>query len=198
MTDSHLAPDGESVPSPAVANHRIATLVFLMAGTMLFAGLVGGYLVLRYASGAWPSPGMPRLPVRLAGFNTVVIALSSLALHRAVRSLRSLDVRGLRRYLVLAAALGLLFLGLQTAQWTLLVRGGLTFTGTTYGTTFYTLTGVHAVHALSGVVWLLVIALRQRELWVPDRRQRNIEVCGLYWHFVGLIWLGLYVVLYLM
>src|SRR5882672_5622153 len=133
MTPNQVSAEGETVPSPAVANHRIATLVFLMAGTMLFAGLVGGYLVLRYASGAWPSPGMPRLPVRLAGFNTVVIALSSLALHRAVRALRSLDARGLRRWLVVAAALGVLFLGLQAAQWTLLVHGGLSFTGTTYG-----------------------------------------------------------------
>lgn len=182
---------------PAIANHRVATLVFLMAGTMLFAGLVGGYLVLRYASRAWPSPGMPPLPVRLAGFNTAVILLSSLALHRAVRALRSLDARGLRRWLIVAAALGVLFLGLQTTQWRLLVRGGLSFTGTTYGTTFYVITGVHAVHALSGVLWLLLIALRQRELWVPDGRQRNIEVCGLYWHFVGLVWLGLYIVLYL-
>jgi cytochrome c oxidase subunit III len=187
----------ESAPPPAVASHRVATLVFLMAGTMLFAGLVGGYLVLRYASAAWPSPGAPRLPVRLAGFNTVVIALSSLALHRAVRALRTLDARGLRRWLVVSAALGVLFLGLQAAQWTLLARGGLSFAGTTYGTTFYMLTGVHAAHALSGVVWLLVIALSQRELWVPDSRQRKIEVCGLYWHFVGLIWLGLYVLLYL-
>ena len=194
---NQLVPDREDAPHPAVASHRVATLVFLMAGTMLFAGLVGGYLVLRYASATWPSPGMPRLPVRLAGFNTVVIALSSLALQRAVRALRSLDARGLRRWLVLAAALGVLFLGLQTTQWTLLVRGGLSFSGTTYGTTFYMLTGVHAVHALSGVVWLLAIALSQRELWVPDSRQRKIEVCGLYWHFVGLIWLGLYVVLYL-
>jgi len=193
----HLLSDRETAHPPAIANHRVATLVFLMAGTMLFAGLVGGYLVLRYASPAWPSPGMPLLPVRLAGFNTVVIALSSLALHRAVRALRSLDARGLRRWLVVAAALGVLFLGLQAAQWTLLVRGGLSFTGTTYGTTFYMLTGVHAAHALSGVVWLLVIALRQRELWVPDSRQRTIEVCALYWHFVGLIWFGLYVLLYL-
>jgi len=194
---NNLLSDRETGPPPAIASHRVATLVFLMAGTMLFAGLVGGYLVLRYASAAWPSPGMPRLPVRLAGFNTVVIALSSLALHRAVRALRSLDARGLRRWLVVAAALGVLFLGLQAAQWTLLVRGGLSFTGTTYGTTFYVLTGVHAAHALSGVIWLLVIALRQRELWVPDSRQRKIEVCALYWHFVGLIWFGLYVLLYL-
>lgn len=196
MHDNLLpSPDPES--RPAVANHRVATLVFLMAGTMLFAGLVGGYLVLRYASGAWPSPGMPHLPVRLAGFNTLVIGLSSLALHRAVLSLRALDARGLRRGLVTAASLGVLFLVLQAVQWTLLARSGLSFTGTTYGTTFYVLTGVHAAHALSGAVWLLAIALRQRELWVPDKRQRMIEVCGLYWHFVGVVWLGLYVVLYL-
>src|SRR5947208_14774347 len=195
--NNNLLSERETGPPPALASHRVATLVCLMAGTMLFAGLVGGYLVPRYASASWPSPGMPRLPVRLAGFNTVVIGLSSLALHRAVRALRALDARGLRRWLVVAAALGVLFLGLQATQWTLLVRGGLSFTATTYGTTFYMLTGVHAAHALSGVAWLLVIAVSQREPWVPDSRQRKIEVCGLYWHFVGLIWLGLYVLLYL-
>lgn len=182
---------------PATPSHRLATLVFLMAGTMLFAGLVGGYLVLRFAAGAWPAPGMPPLPVRLAGFNTAVILLSSLALQRAVRALRGLDARGLRRWLTIAAVLGSLFLLLQAAQWRLLVRGGLSFSGTTYGATFYVLTGVHAAHALSGVAWLLLIAWRQRELWVPDSRQKTIEICGLYWHFVGLVWLGLYVVLYL-
>jgi cytochrome c oxidase subunit III len=192
-----LLSERRAAPGPVTASHRLATLVFLMAGTMLFAGLVGAYLVLRFASGAWPGPGLPRLPTRLAGFNTVVIALSSLAFHRAVRALRGLDAPGLRRWLFAAAGLGALFLLLQVMQWTLLVRGGLSFTGTVYGATFYTLTGVHAAHALSGVLWLLLIAFRQRELWVPDTRQRTIEVCGLYWHFVGLVWLGLYVVLYL-
>ena len=168
-----------------------------MAGTMLFAGFVGGYLVLRYSAGAWPAQGMPRLPVRLAGFNTLVILLSSVALRRAVAALRGLDARGLRRWLFAAASLGVLFLLLQIVQWSLLLRAGLSFGGTTYGTTFYVLTGLHAAHALSGVVWLTLIAARQRELWVPDSRQRRIEVCELYWHFVGIVWLGLYVVLYL-
>lgn len=178
-------------------NYRLATLIFLMAGTMLFAGLIAGYLVLRYASAIWPSPGMPRLPVRLAGFNTLVIAASSLALLRGVRDLRNLDARGLRRGLLRASFLGVLFLGLQVVQWILLFSSGLSFSGTTYGATFYVLTGVHAAHALSGVAWLMIIALRQRELWVPDRRQRAVEVCALYWHFVGLVWMGIYVVLYL-
>ncbi len=194
---SELPSDRAAVTRPATPNYRLGTLAFLMAGTMLFAGLVGGYLVLRFAAGAWPGPGLPRLPVRLAGLNTLVIALSSLSFHRAVRSLRGLDARGLRRWLFASAGLGTLFLLLQVTQWSLLVRGGLSFTGTSYGATFYTLTGLHAAHALSGVVWLLLIAFRQRELWVPDTRQRTIEVCGLYWHFVGLVWLGLYVVLYL-
>jgi len=178
-------------------NYRLATLVFLMAGTMLFAGLIAAYLVLRYASATWPSPGMPRLPVRLAGFNTLVIVSSSLVLLRGVRALRGLDARGLRRGLLGASALGLLFVALQVTQWSLLFSSGLSFSGTTYGTTFYVLTGVHAAHAASGVVWLLIIALRQREHWVPDRRQRAIEVCALYWHFVGLVWLAIYIVLYL-
>lgn len=183
---------------PAPQTHRTGTLVFLMAGVMLFAGLVGAYLVLRFAGPAWPAPGMPALPVRLAGFNTVVILASSLVLKRGIRAMRTLDARGLRRGLLLAALLGSAFLALQAWQWSRLLSGGLSFAGTTYGSTFYVLTGVHAAHALSGVLWLLVIAWRQRRPWVTDRMQRAIEVCALYWHFVGLVWAGLYVVLYLL
>jgi len=183
-------------PRP-LPTHRIGALVFLMAGVMFFAGLVGGYLVLRYGGSAWPAPGMPRLPVGLAGFNTLVIGLSSLAMQGAVRSMRALDSRGMRRRLFTAALLGSSFLLLQIVQWRLLVARGLSFSGTTYGSTFYVITGAHALHAVSGVAWLLVIALRQTQLWVSDRRQRGIEVCALYWHFVGLVWVALFLLLYI-
>jgi cytochrome c oxidase subunit 3 len=186
--------DGMRVPE----NFRLGTMIFLMAGVMFFAGLVGGYVVLRYGGGAWPAPGMPALPVRLAGASTVVILLSSLALRRAVRALRGLDAFGARRGLLLSAGLGLAFLALQAAQWSRLLARGLSFAATTYGTTFYVLTGAHAVHALSGIVWLLAIAVRQREVWVPERRRKGIESCALYWHFVGAVWVFLYVALYLL
>ena len=183
---------------PVIQNYTIATLIFLVAGTMFFAGLIGAYLVLRYGGGAWPAPGMPPLPVRLAGVSTLLIAASSVALHRAVRALRSLDAVGTRRGLFVAATLGTAFLIVQAVQWSRLFALGLSFNATTYGTTFYVLTGVHAVHAISGIIWLAGIAFRQHELWVPDRRGRTIEVCALYWHFVGLVWIGMYVVLYLL
>ncbi len=183
---------------PAQDNAHFATLIFLMAGVMLFAGLVGGYLTLRYAGPGWPPPGLPPLPKGLAGFNTLVIALSSLSLVRALLAVRRLDARGLRRGLALACLLGVLFLLLQAVQWSRLLAGGLSFAGTTYGTTFYFLTGVHAVHATAGVVWLLVLAWRQREPWVSDGHRKQAELCAMYWHFVGLVWLGLYVVMYLL
>ncbi len=191
------AAGGPKIEATSPDNSRFATLVFLMAGTMLFAGLVGAYLVLRFGGTGFPAPGMPALPVALAGVSTVFIALSSLALRRAVRAMRTLDAAGLRRGLALAAVLGLAFLVCQAIQWNRLVHLGLSFTGTTYGSVFYVITGAHAVHAISGVVWLLVIAVRQREHWVPETRRRAIESCALYWHFVGLIWGALYVLLYL-
>jgi cytochrome c oxidase subunit III len=196
--NQEVAIDRHGNGGPGQDNYRLGTLFFLMAGVMLFAGLIGAYVVLRYGATSWPAPGMPALPVGLAGFNTIVIGLSSLALLRAGRALRGLDAVGLRRGLFLAALLGTAFLGLQVVQWSRLVSGGLSFAGTTYGSTFYLLTGVHAAHAVSGVIWLLVIAFRQRELWVPERRRRSIEICSLYWHFVGLVWAALYVVLYLL
>jgi cytochrome c oxidase subunit III len=193
-----MATSQQAPPIAPPGTHRLGALVFLMAGTMFFAGLVAGYVVLRYGNPSWPAPGMPSLPVGFAGFNTLVIALSSLAMARAVHAMHRLDARGLRRGLLLAATLGTAFLALQVAQWTWLLARGLSFASTTYGTTFYVLTGAHALHAVSGVIWLIVIAVRQRELWVPDRRQRGIEVCGMYWHFVGLVWAGLYLVLYIL
>ncbi len=183
---------------PIIQNYTFATLIFLVAGTMFFAGLIGAYLVLRYGGGAWPAPGMPPLPVRLAGVSTLLIAASSVVLQRAVRAMRSLDAIGTRRGLFVAAILGVAFLIVQAVQWSRLFTLGLSFNATTYGTTFYVLTGVHAVHAISGIIWLAGIAFRQHELWVPDRRGRTIEVCALYWHFVSLIWIGMYVVLYLL
>lgn len=189
-----VRPDAGSAPE----HHRLGTMIFLMAGAMFFAGLIGAYVVLRYGGAAWPPPGMPSLPVRLAGCSTAAILLSSLALRRAVRSLRRLDAPGLRRWLFAAAALGVAFLALQGTQWRRLIASGLGFAGATYGTIFYVLTGAHAAHALSGILWLLAIAFRQREIWVPERRRRGIESCALYWHFVGAVWAVLYVALYLL
>ena len=188
----------EPLEAPSADNVRFATLILLLAGVMFFAGLLGAYFVLRYGGSGFPAPGMPPLPVGLAGFNTGVIALSSLALRRAVRAMRNLDALGLRRGLLLAAALGLAFVLLQAVQWRRLLGLGLSFAGTTYGTTFYVITGAHAVHAVSGAIWLLAIVARQREAWVPEARRRAVESCALYWHFVGLVWAGLYVALYLL
>lgn len=178
--------------------HRFATIAFLMAGTMFFAGMTGAYLVFRFSGQAWPVPGLPALPVGLGGVSTVLIVASSAVLVRAVRAMRTLDAMGLRRGLAGAASLGAAFLVVQCVQWWFLFRHGLSFAGTTYGSTFYFLTGAHAVHATVGVVWLGLIAFRQHEPWVTDRRQRKVEVCALFWHFVGVVWVGLYGALYLL
>ena len=183
-------------PMPAV--HRFGTLVFLMAGVMFFAGLTGGYLVYRFSGQVWPAHGLPALPVGIGGLSTLAIVLSSLQMVRAVRAMRTLDAFGLRRGLISAALLGVGFLALQGLQWRLLFGRGLSFAGTTYGSIFYAITGAHAVHATVGVAWLLLIAWRQREAWVSDARQRRVEVCSLYWHFVGLVWCALYATLYLL
>jgi cytochrome c oxidase subunit 3 len=178
--------------------HRVGALVFLMAGAMLFAGLAAAYLVLRHAAGAWPAPGLPALPVRIGAASTAIILVSSLALQHGVRGMRLLDARRLRRGVFAAALLGLVFLLLQAWQWAALHRAGLPFAGPVYGTLFYVVTGVHGLHALSGVLWLLVIAARQRQPWVSGRMERTVEVCACYWHFVGAVWAVLYVLLYLL
>jgi cytochrome c oxidase subunit 3 len=171
--------------------------IFLASEAMLFAGLIAGYIVLRLSSPAWPpSPDLPKLPVVLTGINTVFLIASSFTYHAAEVAVKK-GKKG-TAWLFLTVLLGSLFLCIQAYEWYHMHHEGLWFnTGGAYGSSFFVLTGFHGLHVLVGVLMIAWALLRQLGGAYTAQSHTYLILAGMYWHFVDVVWLFLYSVLYL-
>lgn len=188
--------DGVSPRGPALDNLRLAILFFIGAEVMFFGALVSAFFVLRTSAPVWPPPLQPRLPIAVTGLNTLVLLGSSVAMHRAIRAIRLGDPAKLVRRLGLTAVLGAVFLAVQGYEWVRLLDFGLTLSSSTYGTTFYSLIGTHAVHVLGALVWLAVTTLHAARGRFTPERSTPLRACAMYWHFVVALWPILYLAVY--
>jgi cytochrome c oxidase subunit III len=190
--------DRDPAPRGPLLDNAILATLFLIAGeVMFFAGLVFAFWSLRLAAPVWPPPLQPRLPIELTGLNTVVLLGSSLAMVLAVQALGQ-DRRRLVRNLLVAGGLGALFLLVQGYEWVRLIDFGLTVSSGTFGATFYTLIGAHALHVVGALTWLAVVLALARRGRFDAGRPAAVRACALYWHFVVALWPILYVSVYLL
>jgi heme/copper-type cytochrome/quinol oxidase subunit 3 len=169
--------------------------VFLGSWAMLFVALFFAYAFVRAGAPVWPPADAPPLPRLLPGLNTLAIAASSAAVVLAVRAQELGRGRRAAAALVLAASLGATFLGLQLLVWTGLWRQGLVPSGGSYPSVFYTLTAFHALHVLVGLAAMAWLARRAAR---AAATRTSVRLWGWYWHFVGVVWVALYVTLYVM
>ena len=190
-------PPAEPPPpaAPAVSNARLGLMMFIGAEVMLFAGLMGAYVVLRYGSSVWPPPGQPRLPVGVSAANSAALLLSAVTVRRAWTAIRLGDRERLRRRLLATALLGTIFLVVQGSEWIRLVRHGMSL-GSTYGSTFAALIGLHGAHVLVAVAWLLFVLWQARGWAYSARRHQMVELCAIYWIFVCGLWVALFALIY--
>ena len=173
----------------------IGMIIFLASWAMMFAALFFSYGMVRLRAPMWPPPDLPRLPIVLPGLNTLVIGASSAAVSLAVRACALGRPRRAAVALAVGAALGALFLVLQIVVWVELWREGLLPTGGPYPSVFYALTAFHALHVLVGLAAIAVLAVRARS---PHGATRNaVRLWAMFWHFVGVVWVALYVAVYL-
>lgn len=189
-------PPPPPVPAPPISNARLGMLMLIGAETMLFTGLIGAYVMFRFGSVAWPSARL-YLPVGITWVNTFFLLLSCYTMRGAVTAVRAGDQRGLVKLLSVTGLLGALFLSIQGYEWTQLVRDGLKISTGIYGATFYTLIGCHALHVLAAVVWLLVVVWQARTGRFSLHRHVGVEICGMYWYYVGALWVVLFALVYL-
>ena len=187
-------------PSDHQASQRTAVFgmtIFLASEAMLFAGLIAGYIVLRLSSPAWPpSPEYPKLPVLLTGINTVFLITSSFTYHFAEVAVKK-GKKGIF-WLFVTVLLGTLFLCIQAYEWYHLHHEGLWFNkGGAYGASFFLLTGFHGLHVLVGVLMIAWALIRQLGGAYTAQSHTYLILAGMYWHFVDVVWLFLYSVLYL-
>lgn len=181
---------------PPVSPGKLGVLVFCVFVTMLFAGFLSVYVIVRGGAATWPPPGFPPLPAGL-WVSTVLIVASSACLVAADRAARRGRLLRCRHALALTVGLGVAFLATQAWLWGDCVLHGLRVALSQYGALFFSMTGLHALHVLGGLVVLAyawIAALRASDTRALRTR---IELTGLYWHCVGLIWVALFVALYL-
>jgi len=176
----------------------VGMTILLGAWVMLFAALFLAYGVLRLQANEWPPFGAPRLPRGAPALNTLLLLASSVALRRGLARARRGEPRALGPAVAATALLGAGFLAAQIAIWRAMLARGLLPSSGTYGSVFFALTGFHALHVLGGLVALVALGIRtalarRRAGAAPLRAAR---LTGLYWDFVGVVWVVMYLSIY--
>jgi cytochrome c oxidase subunit 3 len=185
-------------PNPPIgSNAWVATLMFLGAEAMFFAGLIGAYIVFRVGSAIWPPPFQPRLPVGVTGVNTLILVASAVTMRWSLSAVRVNDHKKLIRCLAYTGVLGGIFLVIQGFEWLRLIHFGLTVSSSVYGGLFYTLIGFHGLHVFGALIWLLVVFVQAKQKRFSKKRHVGLQICGMYWTFVVALWPILYGLVYL-
>jgi heme/copper-type cytochrome/quinol oxidase subunit 3 len=182
--------EGDRIP---ISEGKLAMMILLSSLVMLFAGFVTAYVVLRFSSPTWPPPGAPALP-RLLFATTLVLITSSGTIAWAASSARGRRGLALRVALTLTLLLGALFVLGQLLAWQEMFKGGVTIKGS-YGTVFYSLTGLHAAHVLGGLVLLLVVLTKALLGRYDQGSPEGVELAAMYWHFLDVVWIVLFWIL---
>jgi len=173
---------------------------FLATEVLFFGGLIGSALAIRFNSPTWPEPGQV-LDIPLITFNTFVLITSSFTMAKAVESIQNGDKKKMQQYLVATLIFGATFLSLQAVEYNSLISSGelaLSKTGTNlYASTFFLQTGFHGAHVFVGLLFLGFILLNSLNGAYSEENHHYVELVGLYWHFVDVVWVVLFSVLYL-
>ncbi|MFM7069669.1 MAG: heme-copper oxidase subunit III [Actinomycetes bacterium] len=193
-------PDDTHATSTGISNEKLGMWTFLASDCLLFGGLISTYLIYKNRPGT--ITGLAGSPVKISSlFNipftsmtSFILLMSSLTMVLAVNSTIRKDLPRTRLWLVTTALLGGLFLGGQVYEFTEFVKEGLGFTTNVSSSAFFTLTGFHGVHVAIGVIILLsVVAISFKRKITAE----HVEVAGLYWHFVDIVWVLIFTIIYL-
>ncbi|MET0664528.1 MAG: cytochrome c oxidase subunit 3 [Acidimicrobiales bacterium] len=201
MADATIAAPGEPhagghATSTGLSNEKLGMWVFLSSECLLFGGLISTYLLLHDRSVEGPTP-QDVYDIPFTSVSSFVLLMSSLTMVLAVAALTRGDMRRNRLWLLTTALLGTIFIGGQVYEFTTFVHEGLGFTTNIFGSAFYTLTGFHGVHVTVGILMLLSLVGLSLRGTLSQERAETVEIIGLYWHFVDIIWIVIFTVVYL-
>lgn len=181
---------------------KLGMWIFLAGDAMSFGALLAGYGAIRAGSIDWPNP-YEVLGITLTAFMTFLLICSSVTMVLGLSAIRRGDSKRMVRFLGLTVLGGLTFLGLQAYEWThLMAHKHVLFTSNPYGnslfgTTFFAITGFHGAHVTGGVIYLATIAINGLRGKYSADNFNGVEIAGLYWHFVDLVWILVFTFVYL-
>ena len=178
-------------------NHRKMLMwVFLGSDCLFFASLIATYMVYRGQSLVGPYPN-DIIDVPITTISTFVLLMSSFAMVRALAATIANDQRGIKIWLLATALLGAVFIGFQIYEFNAFKNEGLTLGTNLFGATFFTLTGFHGAHVTLGIIWLVGLFILSFKGRLGPATALDVELAGLYWHFVDIVWIVIFTLLYL-
>jgi cytochrome c oxidase subunit 3 len=221
-TVAHSAHDdthGHPPTSTGLDNKKIAIWAFIGSECMLFASLISTYLIYKGRSVVGPYPHDACLPpgcstplkailnIPVTSASTFTLLMSSLAMVLALAAVENKDqpktttgeriLGSSKLWLWMTAILGATFLGFQAFEFTSFVHEGLTIRTNLFGSSFFTLTGFHGAHVTAGVLWLLTLLAIDYRRGLGPKDAINVDIAALYWHFVDVVWIAIFTLVYL-
>jgi heme/copper-type cytochrome/quinol oxidase subunit 3 len=204
MSDTATLPHTEHDPHhehqpTGLNNKKLMMWLFLASDCMFFGTLISTHLVYRKL---FPDTGVQPtdiFDIELTTFSTFILLMSSLLMALAVSAMHKNDIKSFRRSTVGVIIFGCIFLGCQIYEFQYFVyKYDFTLSSGTFGSTFYLMTGTHGVHVALGILWLLSWLIYSYTGRVKHEHAVDIEVAGLYWHFVDIVWIVIFTAVYLL
>ncbi|NDH48085.1 MAG: cytochrome oxidase subunit III [Acidimicrobiia bacterium] len=196
IAHGHDAGHGAHVTSTGLSNNKMAMWMFLGSECLLFGGLISTYMLYKGRVNSGPQPDQI-FDIPFTSVSSFVLLMSSLTMVLAVSAAQRKDDRNTNLWLTITALLGATFVGGQVYEFTAFYREGLGFTTSLFGSSFYTLTGFHGVHVTVGIIMLMALVGMISRDRIPGNKAETVELIGLYWHFVDIVWIVIFTLVYL-
>ncbi len=186
----------EEHTSTGLNNRKLLMWVFLSSDCLFFGSLIATYMVYRGQSLVGPYP-VDIIDIPITTISTFVLLCSSFAMVQALAATNANNQKGIQMWLLATAFLGAIFIGFQVYEFNAFRAEGLLISTNLFGSTFFTLTGFHGAHVTLGIVWLMGLFFIARKGRLGPRTALDVELAGLYWHFVDIVWIVIFTLLYL-
>ncbi len=183
--------------STGLDTFKLGFWTFIGSESLFFASLISTYMVYKGESVRGPFPA-DVFDIPLTSISTFVLLMSSLMMVLALAAVQRGDRKGSLLWLLMTAGFGMIFLGFQAYEFTHFYHAGLTIGTNLFGSSFFIMTGFHGAHVIIGVIWLLILWVQAFRGNLGPKDAITVEVAGLYWHFVDIVWIAIFTLVYLM
>lgn len=196
MAQAAAAVDDHGHTTTGISNFKLGFWTFIASECLFFGTLISTYMVYKGRAVVGPYPS-EIFDVLITTISTTVLLFSSLAMVLALHAVQLGRKKHAIMWLLAVIAMGGIFLGMEFNSYLKYIDYGLTLTSSTFGSSYYVLTGTHKVHVVLGMVWMgILIWLIARDR-IPPAKSEQVEIAGLYWHFVDIIWIVIFTLIYL-